>query len=495
MNDAKSVEVETSNASTKQASDVDTKNVDVETADDKEDNNVKPKDDTLLCGMKRRTAYIAIAITTILVAIGITLAVIYGRPADWKSQNEYVGGPNFGNVQMISSDGSTLAVIEEGDSADVRAVQVIPTTSSNISDAVRLSPFFNNDDYPLPVNSEYKDYSDPENDYYFDPYGSYYDLSLSGDGNTIVVLGMAYMYDNFRLGGLGYHALCNSTAVNVTNRYDDGYRAECVYSRATVFKRKSSDSNDNEWDILGASIEHMMENDRYTQPEFKGRREVVSLSNDGKTFAIGYIGGVDVYKLTDGESWEKKGNSILVPDSFKSLSLSSDGERIATGSGVYEYDQAVDSWTVLGMKLPAASPQTVSLSGSGNRLAVTSGIQASACIIEVYDYDMDSDTWMQVGSNISGFAECYHGGGSAGKEVALSLDGKTVVYPASFAKLVQPYRFDGKVWSSVGKALDSGRGDTPTASITGNGDRLVIGEVAFFSGESYVSIYDLRRGI
>ena len=491
MSDAKPAEVETSNASTKQASDVDTKNVDVESADDEEVNNVKPTEDSLLCGMKRRTAYIAIAITIILVAIGITLAVIYGRPADWKSQNEYVGGPKFGSVQMISSDGSTLAVIEEGRSEDIRAVQVIPTTSSNISDAVRLPPFFNNDDYPLPVNSEYKDYFDPEEDYYFDPYGTNYDLSLSGDGNTIVALGVAWMFDNFRLGGLGYHALCNSTALNVTNRYDNDYRGECVYSRATVFKRKNSDSN--EWDILGAPIEHMMENDRYTQPEFKGRREVVSLSNDGKTYAIGYIGGVDVYKLKDGGSWEKKGNSIS--DSFRSLSLSSNGERIATGSGVYEYDKAMDSWTILGTELPAASPHTVSLSGSGNRLAVTSKIEASACIIKVYDYDIDSDSWMQVGSNISGFEECGYGEGSAGKEVALSLDGKTVVYPASFAKLVQPYRFNGKVWGSVGKALDSGRGDSPTASITGDGDRLVIGEVAFFSGESYVSIYDLRRGI
>jgi len=494
MSDAtKPAEVETSNANTKQASDVDTKNVDVETADDKEVNNVKPTEDDLLCGMKRRTAYIAIAITTILVAIGITLAVIYGRPADWKSQNEYVGGPNFGSVQMISSDGSTLALTEEGKSEDIRAVQVIPTTSSNISDAVRLSPFFNNyEDYPLPVNSMYKDYYNSENnDYYFDPYGTFYDLSLSGDGNTLVVLGMAYMYDNFRLGGLGYHALCNSTALNVTNRYDNGYRAECVYSRATVFKRKNSDSD--EWQTLGAPIEHMMENDRYTQPEFKGRREVVSLSNDGKTFAIGYVGGVDVYKLT-GESWEKKGNSIIVPDSFKSLSLSSDGERIATGSGVYEYDKAMDSWTILGVELPAASPLTVSLSGSGNRLAVTSKIEASACIIKVYDYDMDSDSWMQVGSNISGFDECYYSG-SAGNGVSLSLDGNTVVYPASSAKSVQPYRFDGEVWGNVGKALNSGRGSTPTASITGNGDRLVIGELAYWSGESYVSIYDLRRGI
>ena len=100
MSDAKPAEVETSNTTTsKQTDNVDTKNVDVETADDKEDNNVKPTEDNLLCGMKRRTAYIAIAITILLLAIGITLAVIYGRPADWKKSSTYV---QVDRLQMIS---------------------------------------------------------------------------------------------------------------------------------------------------------------------------------------------------------------------------------------------------------------------------------------------------------------------------------------------------------------------------------------------------------
>lgn len=482
--------------------------IDVETnivANTKQTDGDVETDGDLLFGLKRRTAYITIAVSTILIVIGIALAVIYGRPKSWKQTTEYVGGIGFGDIQMISSDGSTLAVIESGSAETIRSVQVFPTISSNDDrkEAVRLSPFIveEDDDYPLPVNSEFRKGFDPESTFYFDPRATYYDLSLSGDGNTLVVFGLAFMKDHYRSeGNLGYHALCNTSAVDVTDRYNGIGLIDCMYSRVTAYKRSSIS---DEWERLGAPIEHMME--REINSVETNRRVVVSLSNDGETLAIGYIGGIDIYNLQDG-MWKQIGNSILAAGRLgQSISLSSNGSRVATGGGVvYEYDKISDSWKILGAAFPIASPLTVSLSGSGNRLAVVSRANPNVpryepghetAIVQVYDYNVDSDSWAQVGDNINGFEECC-GEGEAGSGVTLSEDGNTIVYPASFAKLVQPYRFkEGKGWESLGQAVEATRASSPTASITNNGDRLVIGEVAFFSGESYVNVYDLRRGI
>jgi len=222
------------------------------------------------------------------------------------------------------------------------------------------------------------------------------------------------------------------------------------------------------------------------------RRRGVSLSSDGETLAIRYVGGIDIYNLRD-RMWKQIGDSILVDGRLgRSSSLNADGTRVATGDGVvYEYNNISDSWNMLGAVIPTLSPVSVSLSGSGNRLAV-----GYKTLMKVYDYDIGSDSWEQVGDTIDGFEECCVDG-DAGAGVTLSKDGNTLVYPASFSKLVQPYQYKEEkgVWESLGQALESNRADTPTASITNNGDRLVIGEVAFFEGESYVNVYDLRRGI
>ena len=60
---------------------------------------------------------------------------------------------------------------------------------------------------------------------------------------------------------------------------------------------------------------------------------VISLSKDGETLAIGYIGGIDIYNLQDG-MWKQIGNSILAAGKLDlSISLSSNGSRVATGGG------------------------------------------------------------------------------------------------------------------------------------------------------------------
>ena len=450
----------------------------------------------LLCGMKRCTAYIAIAIISAVLIVGITLGVIYGRPASWKVAVEYMGGPNFGRAMMISSDGSTLALLEESTRAsDLIGVQVIPTLSSNEDRkaTVPLSPFLQVDEeYPLPANSEFGDD--------FNPDSTYYDLSLSEDGNMIAILGYAFFVDKYRVeDDQGYRFHCNTTVVDPSERYE---YMRCLYSRVTVFKRENSNS---EWKSFGQPIEHM------TSERSTDRRQVVSLSKNGKRLAIGYNGGVDIYQQDENDEWVQVGNSILVDDICgeydygfpvcgfgSSISLDNDGESIAV-SGFKSSKTAVyklmgDSWEVMGEELPVSLPLTVSLSDGGKRVAVAHSLRPfnyddPPAEIQVFEYNADNDSWLQLPS-IDGFQECCNDS-TAGSGVSISGDGNTIVY----STLAQPYRFGGNEWSPVGQALESGRGDTSLASITGDGDRVVIGEVSFFSGNSWVKVYDLRRGL
>ena len=457
----------------------------------------------LLCGMKRRTAYIATATISAVLIVGITLAVIYGRPASWKLTVEYTGGPNFGGAMMISSDGSTLALLEESrghNDQGTIGVQVIPTISSNEDRkaAVRLSPFLQVDEeYPLPANSEFGDDFIPE--------WTYYDFSLSGDGNMIAILGTAFFREEYRY-DKGFRFHCNTTVVDPSDRF---MFERCIYSRVTIFKRENSSSK---WKSFGQPIEHMMNENGL------GRRLDVSLSKNGKRLAIGYAGGVDIYQQDEDDVWVKVGNSILhgavcgAPFSGdpvcafgSSISLDNEGESIAV-TGRFEfggiedelsktavYKLMGDTWEVKGEEIPISLPLTVSLSDSGNRVAVASlsrtGYDDPPAFLTIFDYDADNDSWLQLPS-IGGFQECCNDS-TAGYGVSISGDGNTIVYH----KLAQPYRFGGNEWSPVGQALESERGDVPLVSITGDGNRVVKGEVSFFSGDSWVKVYDLRKGI
>ena len=158
-------------------------------------------------------------------------------------------------------------------------------------------------------------------------------------------------------------------------------------------------------------------------------------------------GHVRIYEYSAG-SWTQLGADIDGEATYDysgySVSLSSDGTRVAIGAiqadgtatntghvRIYEY--SAGSWIQLGADIDGeayddGSGRSVSLSSDGTRVAIGSydnddnGTQSGH--VRIYEYSAGS--WTQLGADIDGEAAGDHSGGS----VSLSSDGTTVVIGA-----------------------------------------------------------------
>jgi len=181
----------------------------------------------------------------------------------------------------------------------------------------------------------------------------------------------------------------------------------------------------------------------------------LTLSSDGNVVAIGvpnsrilnYFSRIKIYVELNG-TWTQVGSDIVGEDlldgSGKSVSLSSDGKRVAIGayrnngngtqSGhVRIYDESSGTWTQVGSDIDGEAAQdesgnSVSLSADGKRVAIGAPGNDSngSSSGHVRIYDEINGTWTQVGSDIDGEAT----GDASGHSVSLSLDGKSVAIGA-----------------------------------------------------------------
>ena len=274
----------------------------------------------------------------------------------------------------------------------------------------------------------------------------------------------------------------------------------------------------------------------------------VSLSSDGTIVAIGAIwaaskkGHVRVYQYSGG-SWTKLGDDIdgEAEDDYsgESVSLSSDGTRVAIGatqndgangtdSGhvrVYGYDgvdgdeDGIDKWTQIGGDLDGEavsdfSGRSVSLSADGTRVAIgadgNNGANGTdSGHVRVYGYDgVDGDgdginKWTQLGGDIDGEA-AFDG---SGQSVSLSSDGTRVAIGArdndgggTDSGHVRVYQYDSGSWTQIGGDIDgeaatdqSGR----SVSLSADGTRVAIGAAANDGGgtsSGHVRVYQYDSG-
>ena len=246
----------------------------------------------------------------------------------------------------------------------------------------------------------------------------------------------------------------------------------------------------------------------------------VSLSDDGKTVAIGaisntsangsYSGHVRVYKF-DGTGWEKRGNDIdgeaQFDQSGHSVSLSADGKTVAIGatgndgngndSGharVFKFDVDSDNWEKVGKDIDGEAPgdesgHSVSLSADGTTVAIGAiynyGVNGRISgHVRVFKFDVVSDNWEKVGKDIDGEAP----GNYSGHSVSLSADGKTVAigatgndgYNGDNSGHVRVYKFDVDLdnWVKVGNDIDGeALGDESgySVSLSADGTTVAIG--------------------
>lgn len=309
-----------------------------------------------------------------------------------------------------------------------------------------------------------------------------------------------------------YVAITTPTALNINAGETSGTINITVNGDATVESNetllvllsnlRAFDRNvtlaSTEWVPLGNEIEGQVAGERLG--------EVVSLSDDGHTVAIGAGYNRDkgrVYRF-DGTDWKQLGLDLAgdAEDGYSpsaSISLSGDGRTVAIGaqrsndnlpvSGrtrVYRFDGT--AWNQLGQNIVGEaagdfSGFAVGLSDDGNTVIIgawgndDNGERAGHARI----YRFDDTSWKQLGEDIDGEAA----GDYSGSAVSISSDGSTVAIGAPAnddngdnAGQCRIYRFDGTRWNQLGQDIDgdrSGAGSGRTVSLSDDGDTIVIG--------------------
>ncbi|MCH7764555.1 MAG: hypothetical protein IIB95_12605, partial [Candidatus Marinimicrobia bacterium] len=261
--------------------------------------------------------------------------------------------------------------------------------------------------------------------------------------------------------------------------------------------------NSGSWTQLGADIDG--------EAAFDNAGWSVSLSSDGNTVAIGALyndgngnssGHVRVYNYSSG-TWIQLGSDIDgeagADGSGRSVSLSSDGNRVAIGAPgndgngsdaghvrVYNYNSG--SWSQLGADIDGEaagdnSGFSVSLSSDGNRVAIgaywNDGNGSDAGHVRVYSYN--GSTWTQLGGDIDGEASSD----ASGISVSLSSDGNRVAIganendgSANNSGHVRVYSYNGTNWTQLGSDIDgeaASDNSGKSVSLSPDGNRVAIG--------------------
>ena len=264
----------------------------------------------------------------------------------------------------------------------------------------------------------------------------------------------------------------------------------------------------------------------------------VSLSSDGNTVAIGAPnvlsgrGRVRVYDLI-GAVWTQRGLDIdgVGPGGDQngvSVSISSDGNTVAIGAYLHNgneghtriFDWTGVVWLQRGLDIDGENPGdrngfSVSLSSDGNTVATGSffndggGVGALAGHTRVFDWT--GVVWLQRGSDIDGEAA----GDLSGYSVSLSSDGNTVAIGAfsndgneGESGHTRVYAWTGAIWLQRGSDIDGeAAGDESgiSVSLSADGDTVAIGanknDGVNGADSGHVRVYDwtgviwLQRGL
>ena len=210
-----------------------------------------------------------------------------------------------------------------------------------------------------------------------------------------------------------------------------------------------------------------------------------------------------------------------------SVSLSSDGNRLAigaTGSNgaggftgdvrVYDWDSVSLSWVQLGLAIDGEgandfSGSSLSLSSDGNRLAIgailNDGNGPDAGHVRLYDWDGTSLSWVQLGLDIDG----EDAGDLSGNSISLSSDGRRLAIGAygnvsngPGAGHVRVYELDSFTgFLTLNDTLYGNPGDHfgGSVAIDADGNRLAVGSPKWTDGVQdslgKVDFYDRSVGV
>jgi hypothetical protein len=303
--------------------------------------------------------------------------------------------------------------------------------------------------------------------------------------------------DNF---GYSVSMSSDGTRVAIGGPYNDGNGSNSGHVRVY------SESNGT-WTQVGSDI------DGEASSDYSGFS--VSLSSDGTRVAIGApyndgngsaAGHVRVYSESNG-TWTQVGSDIdgevAGDNSGRSVSLSSDGMRVAIGAiyndaagesagHVRVYEDTNVTWNQVGADIDGEAlgdydytGWSVSISGDGTRVAIggiyNDGNGSNSGHVRVYTES--GGTWTQVGADIDGEAA----NDQSGYSVSLSSDGTRIAIGAPYndgngsnSGHVRVYAESGGTWTQVGSDIDGEAANDQfglSTSLSGDGTRVAIGAI------------------
>lgn len=231
--------------------------------------------------------------------------------------------------------------------------------------------------------------------------------------------------------------------------------------------------------------------------DFYGTR--IAYSGDGSTLAVSYLfkySTTAIYKYnTKDRRWQQIGSPILGQQSNDysgySISLNENGSVLAIGTPrydfagdvdngkveVYRYSSSAKNWLQYGnVLLPDGDPQdeygfSVSLNSSGNSIAIgtirgKNPQEVSTGYTQIFNYDLNSDSWQQIGQTIYGENDGDYGGYS----VALNSSGNICAigyrkYDSYYygyetptgtldSGIVKVYEYNAGSWSQISNSIE-----------------------------------------
>ena len=261
------------------------------------------------------------------------------------------------------------------------------------------------------------------------------------------------------------------------------------------------------WSQLGQDIDGEVADDRSGWS--------VSINSTGDRVAIGAIGNDNngdfsghtrIYEYNDvTQEWVQFGQDIDGEAAYDysgySVSINADGDRVAIGayyndgngnfSGhtrIYEYSNG--TWSQLGSDIDgeAAGDQSgysVSINADGDRVAIgatgNDDNGSSSGHVRIFEYNISTQEWEQLGSNIDSEAAADFGGWS----VSMNSTGNRVAIGAPYndgngtsSGHTRIYEFSNGIWTQLGQDIDGEAVDDRSGvsvSMNAAGNRVAIG--------------------
>ena len=259
------------------------------------------------------------------------------------------------------------------------------------------------------------------------------------------------------------------------------------------------EKNSTSWTQIGSDINGVNVND-----EFGGS---ISLSSDGNRIAIGAqyhlqsFGQAKVFEFKN-SNWVQLGASITGIDGDnlgKTVSLSSDGTILAVGapyhnsfSGVVKIFKLTDSeWAPLGNQIEG-TPDGLSIIGESISLSSDGQTIATSLNYNIRVYSLINNQWTIVGGDIQPDF-------SGNMFVSISSDGKTLgvatfIQGSSSECAASVYRLENEAWSQIGETITEElvNGSGVAIDVSSDGTFFAFGSPGYDQSKGLVKVYNLK---